>query len=129
VEQSARVTLRSPTLGNTSGQPLHGRQADVLGVEVPVAERCEASRIEPEHAFSGALTLIIDAYGQESLRVSTFLKCGDEINKGARTKAHRWVETTNRARGVLSNLRREVEAGLLISLQRRVESDVLSDLV
>jgi hypothetical protein len=97
-----------------------------------IVSRCDGnytSRIPPDEAFNGALTLMIDAYGHDSEHVAILLKRRDEIASGRKTDVIRWVEITNVVKGMLENLHREVEDDLLTSLERRVESDVLSDLV
>jgi len=98
-----------------------------------IVSRCDghyASRIEPEHALNGALTLMIDAYGRDSHHVATLLKRRGELASTARmTDAIYWLEVTSAVKGALENLRHEIEGGLLTSLERRVASEVLSDLV
>ncbi len=52
-----------------------------------IVSRCDghyASRIEPEHALNGALTLMIDAYGRDSHHVATRLKRRGELASTAR---------------------------------------------
>ena len=69
-------------------------------------------------------------YSADAPQVKALLRRRDEIY-GQKTFNERvWDHSmTEVVRGTLSNLRQEVVAGLLVSIERRVASDVLSDLV
>lgn len=86
-------------------------------------------RPEPEMIFNGTLTLMTAAYGGESHQVRTLLKRRDEVAKDARTDRERKFQIIVSSKGALENLRDEVEGGLLTSVERRITSDVLSDLI
>ena len=85
------------------------------------------SRPEPEMLLSGALTLMIAVYGPKSQQVDVLLKRRDEISKAP--GIYREKNITRAVKGALENLRDEVQGGLLSSLERRITSDVLSDLI
>ena len=88
------------------------------------------SRAEPEQVLNGALTVMIEAYrGSNSDQVKSLLKRRDHIAEGSLAQMVRKGETILAVKGALENLRQEVEAGLLTSLEQRITSDVLSDLI
>jgi hypothetical protein len=83
-------------------------------------------RAAAEQAFSGALTLMTAVYGEGSRQMAALLQRREEITK--REGGSLWDnEMFDAVRGCVANLREEVEAGLLTSVERRVTSDVLSD--
>ena len=86
-------------------------------------------RAEAQHVLSGALTLMIAVYGDNSQQVKALLKRRDEIADDKGTPYVKKVWLTDALHGALSNLKEEVGAGLLSSVERRVASDVLSDLI
>jgi hypothetical protein len=86
-------------------------------------------RVQPEHVFNGALTLMTSLYGRDSHQVDTLLQRRADIARTARVEGVRRIETILAVQGALGNLRQEVQAGLLTSLEHRIASDVLSDLV
>jgi hypothetical protein len=86
-------------------------------------------RADPQHVLSGALTLMAAVYGQDSQQVRALLKRRDEISGEAASVERKKVWLTDALHGALTNLRQEVEAGLLTSLERQIASDVLSDLL
>jgi hypothetical protein len=87
------------------------------------------TRAEPEHVLNGALTLMTALYGGNSPQVGALLKRRDEVARAARVEGVRRIETILAVRGALENLHQEVKGGLLSSLERRITSDVLSDLI
>jgi hypothetical protein len=86
-----------------------------------------AAQRQPEDLLNAALTIMIAVYGDGSRQVKTLLNRWSEICKAA--YAHRSGTTQAAVRGVLKNLREEIEAGLLASIEQRITSDVLSDFV
>jgi len=87
------------------------------------------SRPQPEQLVNGALTLMISVYGESSQQVKTLLKRRDDVAREAKTNSVRCHDTILAVRGSLENLRQEIDTGVLSSLERRITSDVLSDLV
>ncbi len=85
------------------------------------------SVVDPERLVNGALTVMIAAYGESSQQVRTLVKRWDEISKGPFTV--RRDNTISTVRGVLYNLSEEIKAGLLSSIEQRVTSEVLSDIL
>jgi hypothetical protein len=82
--------------------------------------------------LTGALTLMTAAYGggSSSTQVKALLDRREEIYSQKTGHEGMWDYTMIMAvRGALTNLRQEVESGLLTSLEHRVASDVLSDLL
>ena len=89
-----------------------------------------AERIPPDAAFNGALTLMIEAYGRGSAHVNALLERNTELNKLHKmAEVPRLIAITDTVNGMLQNLRREVEDGLLTSLERRVQSEVIFDFI
>ena len=82
---------------------------------------------KPDGLVSGALTLTTIAYGENSQQLKAFLKRLDDIAKGP--SVDRNPDRVSAVEGLLTNLREEIEDGLLSSLERRITSDVLSDLI
>jgi len=86
-----------------------------------------SSVAEPEMLLNGALTLMTALYGPKSEQADVLLKRRDDLRPEDNSFRK---ELTARAVGAaLQNLRAEVEGGLLSSLERRIASDVLSDLI
>jgi replication-associated recombination protein RarA len=86
-------------------------------------------RVQPEHVFNGALTLMTSLYGGDSHQVDTLLQRRADIARTDKVEGVRRIETILAVQGALGNLRQEVQADLLTSLEHRIASDVLSDLV
>jgi hypothetical protein len=82
-----------------------------------------------EQMVNGALTIMLSLYGEGSAQVQSLLKRRDDpvIQKWA--PGPRKAVLCEAVTGVLQNARQEIQGGLLTSLERRIASDVLSDLV
>jgi aminopeptidase N len=81
-----------------------------------------------EHAFNGILSLMTAVYGEASAQVRGLVQRRADIAKNFKFGA--WTQATFAlVHGSLTNLKEEVEAGVLSSLERRIASDVLSDLI
>lgn len=88
-------------------------------------ERRNASEL-----LTGALTLMTAVYGSDSHQVKALLQRRQEIYGQKQYNERVWDNSLIVAvQGALQNLREEVQAGLLSSIERRVASDVLSDLI
>jgi hypothetical protein len=94
-----------------------------------VAQPSGSTRFEPDRLLAGTLTLVASVHGEGSLQVTNLLKRRDSVATSAETESARQARLVEVVVGGLHNLREEVESGLLSSLERRVTSDVLSDLV
>jgi hypothetical protein len=70
---------------------------------------------------------LLAVYGEGSQQIKTLLKRLDDIAK--RPDLDRSSDTTSAVQGTLLNLQEEVQGDLVSSLERRVTSDILSDLV
>ena len=82
---------------------------------------------QPERLVAGALTLLLAVYGEGSQQIKTLLK---RIGDIAKLPDHRRpFDIASAVQGSLLNLQEEVQGGLLSSLERRITSDVLSDLI
>jgi hypothetical protein len=82
--------------------------------------------------LTGALTVMTAAYagGSSSTQVKALLDRREEIYSQKTGHESMWdYSMIGAVRGALTNLRQEVEAGLLTSVEHEVASDVLSDLV
>jgi hypothetical protein len=81
--------------------------------------------------LTGALTVMTAVYGSASApQVKALLARRDEIYRQKEFNERVWDHSMiTAATGALINLREEVQGGLLSSVERRVTSDVLSDLV
>jgi hypothetical protein len=77
---------------------------------------------------SGALTLMTTLYGGSKVeQIVVLLKRVDDVRQY--DESSRVEDVARAVRGVLQNLRDEVQGGLLSSLERRITSDVLADLI
>jgi hypothetical protein len=76
----------------------------------------------------GTVSLLSLVYGPESAQVKNFNRKLDDANS---VSAPDWKNQIagESAKGILRNLRREIEAGLTGSLRKSVTGDVLTDLV
>src|SRR6266849_4830035 len=86
-------------------------------------------RADAQHVLTGALTLMIAVYGEDSQQVKSLLKRRDEIAVAKATHYVQKVWLTDAVSGALANLEDEIGAGLLSTVERRVTSDGLNDLV
>ena len=77
----------------------------------------------------GAITLLAIAHGENSQQVNAFNDRVEAISKSKDSAYQRSVETALFAKGVLANLKSEVEQGLVGSLRREVTGEVLADFV
>src|SRR6266568_7700522 len=89
---------------------------------------CEKSA-DPERLVNGALTVMSAVYGPGSHQVQSLLARRTELSKLATGASLRNSLLTDAVKGTMENLREEIEAGLLSSLERRITSDILSDLI
>jgi len=93
---------------------------------------CNDKKLEfdPERLAAGALTIMAPVYGENSLQIRLFLARRDNIARlHAGNDSGRVFYMQQAVKGALENFREEIEAGLLTSLERRITSDVLSDLI
>jgi hypothetical protein len=96
---------------------------------LPQASRVAQGYEDPpaEQVLAGALTIMGAIYGNSGPQVASLLKRRDEVAK--------WVDSArsqaigSAVHGVLQNAHEEIMAGMLGSFERRIASDVLSDLV
>ena|SRR5437870_6344799 len=80
--------------------------------------------------YQGALTVMSAFYGPESHQVQTLLQAHKEVHNRKEGRLAFNIQDLNRAvEGALRNLKAELEAGLAGSLQKRLTSEVLTDLV
>src|SRR5262249_1591201 len=86
-------------------------------------------RADPQHVLTGALTLMAVGYGDGSQEVKALLKQRDAVVDLNAPLPVKKVTLTDSVRGALTNLMEDVNAGFLTSVERRVTSDVLSDLI
>jgi hypothetical protein len=68
-------------------------------------------------------------YGGESQQVKALIRRSQDVTKINMSHRHQGLELAESVKGALTNLRQEVEGGALTSLERRIASDVLSDLI
>lgn len=81
-----------------------------------------------EQIFNGALTLMTAVYGENSQQVKGLVQRREHIMKTE--KGYGWIGPLRAGvEGCVTNLIEEVEGGFLGSVERRIVSDVLSDLV
>ena len=84
---------------------------------------------EQTEVFNGTVTILSAIYGSDSHQVSTLLsmhKTVTNIKDGRLENNFRTL--TSSAEGALSNLKAEIDGGLTGSLQKRLTSEVLTDL-
>jgi hypothetical protein len=93
-----------------------------------IAQPAGGTRIMPDRVLAGTLTVLLAVHGEGSLQVKNFLERRDAAGR-AQTEALRLSNLVSTVTAALHNLREEVEHGLISSIERRVTSDVLSDLV
>ena len=80
--------------------------------------------------FSGALTLLSAVYGPDSPQARTLQDVANELrNSKLYNYQHNMGMLIQAVQGALRNLKQELDSGLTGSLQRRLTSDVLTDLV
>lgn len=80
--------------------------------------------------FSGALTLLSAVYGPDSPQAKTLQDVANELrNSKSYNYQHNMGTLIHAVQGALRNLKQELDSGLTGSLQRRLTSDVLTDLV
>lgn len=81
----------------------------------------------------GALTVMGSAYGADSLQVGSLRNLADETfsarSKDSGNLHHRMSLLGRAVVGALENLKADLEAGLVGSLQKRIASEVLTDFV
>ncbi len=83
--------------------------------------------------LQGALTIMGSVYGTDSLQVSSLRNLAEELSS-ARTKESgslhfRMGLLSSAVVGALENLKADLEAGLVGSLQKRIASEVLTDFI
>lgn len=80
--------------------------------------------------FSGALTLLSAVYGPDSPQARTLQDVANELRNSKNYNYQHNMSTLIRAvEGALRNLKEELDSGLAGSLQKRLTSEVLTDLV
>jgi hypothetical protein len=82
---------------------------------------------EVNRVMQGTLTVMSAVYGDESNQVKTLLKSAEEIRKKQLITPLVAQELSQLVRGTISNLKEEIEAGILGSLQKRIAGDILTD--
>ncbi len=85
------------------------------------------SHAEPEMLVTGALTMMTMLYGPKAEQITVLLKRIDDLRQYDPPYREQYVARA--VSGTLQNLSSEVQGGLLSSLERRVTSDVLADLI
>ena len=90
----------------------------------------EESIVKHSEVYNGTITILSAVYGSESHQVSGLLSMHKTIIglKGGRF-ANNLRALTSSAVGALNNLKAEIEGGLTGSLQKRLTSEVLTDLI
>lgn len=85
---------------------------------------------EQTEVFNGAITIFSAIYGSDSHQVSTLLSLHKTITnlKDGRLE-NNFRALTSSAEGALKNLKSEIDGGLAGSLQKRMTSEVLTDLI
>lgn len=80
--------------------------------------------------FNGTVTILSAMYGSDSHQVSTLLSLHKTITnfKEGRLESN-FRALTSSAEGALKNLKAEIDGGLTGSLQKRMTSEVLTDLI
>ena len=104
------------------------KRIDALLVLAPEA-RNRGYLPEQTEVFNGTVTILSAIYGSDSHQVSTLLsmhKTVTNIKDGRLENNFRTL--TSSAEGALSNLKAEIDGGLTGSLQKRLTSEVLTDL-
>lgn len=106
-------------------------KADILRrIDELIAHCGRAGDRDPLNILNGTLTLMRSLYGPDSLHVRALLQRRNDIYEdrtwAEHVRHHRMVQALQ---GALANLREEVEQHLLVSLERRITGDVLSDLL
>ena len=79
--------------------------------------------------LEGTLTVIRAAYGNDEARLADVRANAQAYFKTAPSSGSAVRHCVTVCRGVLANLKEEIDAGLLDSLESRITGDVLSDLV
>jgi len=80
--------------------------------------------------LQGTLTTMSAMYGSESYQVKALQDAAKEaLNRKTGVLSHHMADLKRALKGTLENLKAEIESGLIGSLQKRIASDVLSDLV
>ena len=86
----------------------------------------------PKHmeVYNGTVTLLSGIHGPDSHHVSALLSTHKKISGPSHPQLMRSIqELTWSAEGALRNLKAEIEGGLIGSLQKRLTSEVLTDLI
>ena len=105
------------------------RQIDTLIGLAPQA-RTRGALPEQTEVFNGTITILSAIYGSDSHQVSTLLnmhKTITNLKEGRLESNFRLI--TSSAEGALKNLKAEIDSGLTGSLQKRLTSEVLTDLI
>lgn len=78
--------------------------------------------------FQGVVTLLIAVHGSDSVHVKSLVKESEQIrSKYGPSAVSSWVAVV--AIGALKNLKAELDAGLIGSLQRTITGEVLTDFI
>ena len=87
--------------------------------------------IKCSELLQGTLTVMISIYGPESTQVTTLRKIADQAysKKERHLSINLQRDLVPVIRGTLQNLKIEIDQGILGSLQKKVESDVLTDFI
>jgi hypothetical protein len=113
-------------MGEMTKEQILGRIDELLrAIDQPTGN----TRFIADRLLAGTLTVIAAVHGEGSLQVKNFLSRRDSVAASAESESSRLARLVAIIVGGLHNLREEVESGLMSSLERRVASDVLSDLV
>lgn len=93
----------------------------------------ENSRDQIAHTsemFAGTVTLLSAVYGPESTQVQVLKDTAREFRNSQKFNyGHNMLLLCRAIEGALNNLKRELDAGLVGSLQKRLTSEVLTDLI
>jgi len=80
-------------------------------------------------AFQGTLTVLSAVHGDESLQVKALIKSVDQAQNKRGVVGLISHEVSEVAIGAIKNLKEEIDAGVLGSLQKRFAGDVLTDFI
>lgn len=95
-------------------------------VDALLASREEPTIYSVQKLLQGALALMIAVYGHESEQITTLQ---EHVNSRAGNAPFFHKSQYNAIRGALENLRDEIEAGMIGSLQKRMTGEVLTDFI
>lgn len=95
------------------------------------AEACnELSLQKQSEVYNGAISMISAIHGQESHHISTLRDVHKTVTAKKEGRPNlNFREVTHAAEGALQNLKAEIEGGLAGSLQKRLTSEVLTDMI